>query len=813
MKTYVVSVFILLSAFCSQAQIVNIPDVNLKTKLLNNYPVIDVNDDGEIQYSEAEGITYLNLAFSNIADATGIEAFVDLVILDIRVNQLTSLDLSNNTALFELSCSDNQIVDLNLGINATLSILRCGNNQISSLELDDLPGLRVFDIDNNSLTAMDVSHNGLLEDLNVSNNNLETIILTGAEALKFVYLGNNNLTSLDVSNLNNLESLICALNSIVSINLNNTPLLNEINIADNQITNLDLSNKPVLVDLSVNNNFLTEVSFSDAPNIMDLKVNDNLLNSLDLSNLSQLTMFYLANNPNLNYINLKNGKNENLNVYTIEDDFINLPNLEVICVDDLMSDYSLELQDFLGPEVLLTAYCSFTPGGDFYVINGSSILDINNNGCNTSDPKYANLVINITDGEDNGTFYTNFEGNYAIPLQEGNYNITPQLENPSYFSITPESFAVNFPVSNSPLNQDFCITPNGTYNDLEVSIIPTENSRPGFDSPYLIIFKNKGTTILSGAIIFQFQDNFMEFVLANVPPETQNLGELIWSYNDLYPFETREIDLIMNLNTPIDPDFPLNEGDVLLFTATINPISGDESPDDNIFQLAQTVVNSFDPNDISCLQGDKIEIQDVGGYVNYVIRFENIGNAAAQNIVVKNDIDISKFDISTLISLTSSHDMEYRIVNNNQVEFIFEDINLPFDDATNDGYLSYKIKTQPSLQIGDTFSNQAEIFFDFNFPIITNIATTEVVEEILNIENYSSKYRLNIYPNPTSGKLSVISTKDVINEIIIYDVMGKKLMTADKLNSLSTELDISQLANGLYFAIINNSVTVRISKR
>ncbi|MEZ4906177.1 MAG: hypothetical protein R2771_00640 [Saprospiraceae bacterium] len=51
----------------------------------------------------------------------------------------------------------------------------------------------------------------------------------------------------------------------------------------------------------------------------------------------------------------------------------------------------------------------------------------------------------------------------------------------------------------------------------------------------------------------------------------------------------------MKLNTPTD-DPPLNNGDVLSYTASIYPVEED-TPDDNIFKLNQTVVNSFDPND------------------------------------------------------------------------------------------------------------------------------------------------------------------------------------------------------------------------
>jgi hypothetical protein len=101
-----------------------------------------------------------------------------------------------------------------------------------------------------------------------------------------------------------------------------------------------------------------------------------------------------------------------------------------------------------------------------------------------------------------------------------------------------------------------------------------------------------------------------------------------------------------------------------------------------------------------------------------MIRFENKGTAEAQNVVVKDMIDTSKFDVSSLVVTQGSHPFVTRITETNKVEFIFENINLPFDDATNDGYVAFKIKTKPSLVVGDSFSNTASIYFDYNFPIV-----------------------------------------------------------------------------------------------
>ena len=97
-----------------------------------------------------------------------------------------------------------------------------------------------------------------------------------------------------------------------------------------------------------------------------------------------------------------------------------------------------------------------------------------------------------------------------------------------------------------------------------------------------------------------------------------------WDFANLLPFESRSINVIMQINAPTDTN-PVNIGDVLQFTSSIMPMAGDESTVDNLFQLNQTVVGSFDPNDITCIEGEVVAPSYIGEYLHYVINFENTG--------------------------------------------------------------------------------------------------------------------------------------------------------------------------------------------
>ena len=55
---------------------------------------------------------------------------------------------------------------------------------------------------------------------------------------------------------------------------------------------------------------------------------------------------------------------------------------------------------------------------------------------------------------------------------------------------------------------------------------------------------------------------------------------------------------------------------------------------------------------------------------------------------------------------------------------------------------------------------------------------------------------LNLYPNPvTNGKVYITSKNDLEKEIIIFDVLGKKVMQTTLINK---ELNVSNLSPGVY---------------
>lgn len=446
----------------------------------------------------------------------------------------------------------------------------------------------------------------------------------------------------------------------------------------------------------------------------------------------------------------------------------------------------------------MTLANGFTVNNSYtYSIQGNVRYDADGNGCDASDISIPNQRIVFTNGSNSGNIYTDQSGFYNYyDVQVGNNNFIPAFSN--YYTVTPPNVNVNISSSNNIVVQDFCVSPNGIHNDLEINIFPMENARPGFNSQYVLKYKNKGTHAQSGSINLNFDDSILDYVISSPTTDAQVTNQLSWNFSNLLPFEQRQIYFTLNLNSPTETP-PVNAGNILVYTAVINGLT-DETPSDNTSTFNQTVVNSFDPNDKTCTEGSNLPIGQVGKDLHYLIRFENTGTANAENIVVRDVIDTSKFDIATLVPLGGSHPFVTKILNTNRVEFIFENINLPYDDANNDGYVAFKIKTKPNLTVGSAINNTAEIFFDYNLPIVTNTSTVTVFDPLLNTNDFGINNSITLSPIPVKNILNIALNKPIsINEIKIYNTLGQLVIS--KINSTQS-IDVSGLKSGNYFVKI-----------
>lgn len=802
-----------------------------------------------LDVSNLVNLTDLNCDHNNIS-TLNLTGLVNLKTLDYTYNQLANLSLVNLPSLESLFCGHNQLVTLNVLDLTNLKTLWCANNQLTTLNLNGLSSLESLDISFNELSLADVS--GLsanLEFLSCMSNNLTSLDVSGLTNLSALHCQNNNLTSLDVSSLTNLQYFTCSYNQLTNLNMGSLQHLETLECSNNQLTNVDISgvgsslysfncsyNQLTSIDLSAHYNLISlGYSYNAIPNL-DLSAMTNLKNldlestqttvldvshmtnlesldcalnqitTVDVNNCPNLNYLYCANNSELITIFMKNGKNEQ------SFELSNTPNLQYICADSgQLESIQTQLNGLGMSATVCNSYCTFTPGGNHNTITGITIFDANNDGCDVTDEVNPFIRLNINDTSVDGATVTNINGTYNFYTDAGEYVISPNTENPTWFDFSPASANFSFLYNNNNIStQNFCITAVGLHKDIEVVFSQVEAARPGFDARYKIVFKNKGNQMQSGSVNLQFDDSRTDFVSSSPDVDVTATNSLTWNFTNLMPFENRSIILTLNINEPGDTP-AVNNGDILDFTATVTPIAGDEFPTDNEFEYSQIVVGSYDPNEIVCLEGTTVSPTEIGKYLHYMVNFENLGTFYAENVVVRLDIDDAKFDMNSLQLLNSSNPSSTRIFGHT-VEFVLEDINLAAAAGTppvgGHGDVLFKIKTKENLAANDTVLQRAGIYFDYNFPVVTNDAETVFAELSNPISEFDNSVK--IYPNPTNSFIN-ISSEFGIESIELYDIQGRILETHFE-TSTFTKLDISGKSNGIYFLKIKTEKGSKVEK-
>ena len=748
---------------------IDIPDFNFKQALLNN-PNVNTIDDGEISLAEAKAVTELNLSYMTccfnpnpITNISGIEFFSNLEILTIYKQELSSVDISENINLKDL-------------------------NLVS-----------------NNLTTIDVSNNTKLEQLSLSYNDISQIDITNNTELLALNMYDTNLTIIDVSKNTKLQSL---------------------SLLNNELTEIDVTNNPELSSINLLNNNLSEIDLSNNSDLMFLRLEGNEIETLDIRSLT-IQNLDVSNNSNLKTIFMTGQKTriwafpgESYNEVFLN----NCPQLEFICVDEqYVGAFSQLLVEANQASCMVTTDCSLS---DKNRIQGNITYDTNGDGCgNADDVPFIGgskvSAVSLTTGE-SVWVYPNEVGIYNLFLDDDTYFIGPLIQNTNYYTfstpIVPSPTLV--PGGLATLTTDYCVQSIGNFNDLEITIVPTTRAVPGFEATYQVTYTNVGTTTQSGTITLDYDSDVLTFSNSTSVVTSNSNGTLNWGFSNLQAMESGVITVYFTLNTPMDSP-ALNSGDILDFTVTVNEAI-DETPDNNIMELAQTVVNSYDPNDKTCLEGDILDPDDVGGYLHYLIRFENEGTAEAVNIRIVDLIDTTKLDIESFVPLKSSHSYTTSITNESEVEFNFTNINLPFDDVNNDGYVFFKIRSLNTLVEGDEIINSAAIYFDFNFPILTENSVVTVEKKKAqgiyfpdpNFKNALLNYAPAI-DTDDDGEISIDEAENVerlaLSSKGITSVEGIEYFT--NLNFLNlyvnaiTEIDLSNNINLSYLYIARNALT------
>ena len=267
--------------------------------ILTQNPEVDLNGDRQISVEEAEVCIVLDISGDiysgtpgKISDMTEIKYFTNLKELSCSYNQISQLDVSNNTQLTNLECNDNQLSQLDVSGCTLLTHLRCDGNLLSQLDVSNNTQLSLLWCGGNQISQLDVSNNTQLSNLHCDGNQLSLLDVSNNTQLSHLDSYGNQLSLLDVSNNTHLSHLNCNDNQISQLDVSNNTQLTNLECNDNQLSQLDVSGCTLLTHLRCDGNLLSLLDVSNNRMLQSLSCDDNPLEKLILAGIHKNKFWY-----------------------------------------------------------------------------------------------------------------------------------------------------------------------------------------------------------------------------------------------------------------------------------------------------------------------------------------------------------------------------------------------------------------------------------------------------------------------------------------------------------------------------------------
>ena len=273
----------------------NFPDANFRQYVKDEF---DKDKSDTLSADEIAAVKDIRPAHRDISSLTGVEHFTNLERLNVQDNEkLTTLDLSKNTALVSLLCSNTNLTSLDTSHNTKLVFLECNEvSTLTSLNVSRNTELKQLSCRDNALTALDLTNNTALEKLDCGGNEFTTLDLSKNTSLKYFGFFNGKLSSLDLTNNTNLEELYFCGNNFSTIDVSKNTSLRILRLFGNQLITLDTSKNSTLQELWVYTNPLTSMNLGDSGSTMEVEFNNKpypitVSTATSTFDLSQLTGF------------------------------------------------------------------------------------------------------------------------------------------------------------------------------------------------------------------------------------------------------------------------------------------------------------------------------------------------------------------------------------------------------------------------------------------------------------------------------------------------------------------------------------------
>ncbi len=478
-----------------------------------------------------------------------------------------------------------------------------------------------------------------------------------------------------------------------------------------------------------------------------------------------------------------------------------------------------EMKTFIDSSGRLIGYSNFTSFGflrpsyigiysqNLLSVGGKVYADVLNN-CAFSNADIPLVNKMVYDSVSKIVSITGLNGDFSLPVSKGDnvYLIYEKLSNET--QNCGHNFIRSLNNIDSTKAQNSLNFPILVSDDIGVYYAFASPRRGVGTYSQLGLFSNGIANRLNVRLVLKKAKN-TDYNNFSINPTSSNDSLLVWEFDTIRSSISDFRNLIaIQFKVTADPAF-YNAGDSLVQYVYIENSTDNEKSNDS-FRIRSIVIGPYDPNDKT--PNPYGNISPDTKKITYTIRFQNTGTAPALNVVVTDTLD-PRLPLRKIKVLAVSHPQFYKLkVVDNTLIFNFTGIELPdsnSDEPNSHGFIVYEAEIKPGVAVGDTIYNTANIYFDYEDPIITNKAASPIYLSNVGVGSKISNKGLRIYPNPTNG-VFVVELLSPSEKIMVYDISGREIK-AYKVNGFGeVEIDLSGYSKGVYLIRNENGSSGRV---
>lgn len=284
----------------------------------------------------------------------------------------------------------------------------------------------------------------------------------------------------------------------------------------------------------------------------------------------------------------------------------------------------------------------------------------------------------------------------------------------------------------------------------------------------------------------------------SIEPDYSMADTLFWDLS-LEPYSTHTHEVYVTF-----PDENFTALPFDFYTHVTTQSDPDQILDEDVW--SDFLLCSYDPNDIM-VNSPGIYSEDrryclPDSPLDYQIRFENTGNDTAFQVRIESWLP-PELEAATFEVLNSSHPCVTTLTAGGKLSFVFAEIDLLPSDSLSDpaighGFVRFRAHTRANLPESTLVSNRALIYFDYNAPIITNVA--EVIFQTPTISSTTDApllASLQVSPNPAQTQTTITGLPNKETDLTLTDISGRERLRT-RVSGPETQLEVGGLPAGVY---------------